>query len=142
MGWFLLLVFLPFAELWFLLEVGRQIGVGPTVFFVIATGFTGLILARTQGFLVLQRIRGELTEGRIPARELLEGCGVLLGGLFLLLPGFITDLAGLLLLTSPIRNLLIRWLQQRMSRWIDQGTVQVINIRQIGTEEEEDDPFA
>ncbi|HHZ19556.1 MAG TPA: FxsA family protein [Firmicutes bacterium] len=141
MGWFLLLILLPFAELWLLLEAGRVIGVWSTIFLVVATGLAGLILARAQGFMVLQRIGQELAKGQVPAGELLEGCGVLLGGLFLLLPGFITDFLGLLLLTFPVRRLLINLLQRRLARWVRRGTVQVIKIRQIGPEEEEDDIF-
>ena len=91
MGWFLLLILLPFAELWLLLEAGRVIGVWSTIFLVVATGLAGLS-SPGPGVYGLQRLT-RVGERAVPAGNSWRAA-VLLGGLFLLLPGFITDFLG------------------------------------------------
>ena len=69
-------------------------------------------------------IQQELAEGRLPTRSLLAGGAVLVGGAFLLTPGVLTDLAGFLLLFSPTRALVFRWVQRRMKTALTRGTLQ------------------
>ena len=103
----LLLLFtaVPLLELALLLQMGRWIGVWPTIAVVIVTGFTGAILAKLAGASVLVQIRSEVAKGRLPSDGLVEGALVLVGGALLLTPGLLTDLAGLSLLFPPTRSL-------------------------------------
>ncbi|MHC4599857.1 MAG: FxsA family protein [Planctomycetota bacterium] len=98
-----LFTFVPLLELVLLLQVGRWIGVWPTVGIVLATGFVGAFLARWAGASVLRRIREEVNRGRVPSDGLIEGALVLAGGAMLLTPGILTDLLGLALLIPPTR---------------------------------------
>ena len=104
---------LPLIEIAGFVVVGRQIGVLPTLGLVVATGILGAILLRIQGFGVMTRIRKETQAGRDPSREVAHGVMVLLAGVLLLIPGFVTDIIGLLLFLPPVRDLAWRYLRRR-----------------------------
>ncbi len=110
----LFILALPLIEIAGFVVVGRQIGVLPTLGLVVATGILGAILLRIQGFGVMNRIRTETEAGRDPSRDLAHGVMVLLAGLLLLIPGFVTDIIGLLLFLPPIRDLAWRFLRRRI----------------------------
>jgi UPF0716 protein FxsA len=117
-GLLLLLVFVaaPLIELYLLIEVGSVIGALPTIALSIFTALLGGALVRVQGFRVLFRAQSSLEKREVPAFELLEGALLLLVGLALLLPGFVTDAIGFLLLVPPLRRrLIVRWLAARGS---------------------------
>lgn len=118
---FLLIVLLPLAELWLLIEIGRAVGSGPTILLVLGTGLLGAVLVRSQGFYILSQIRADLGQGIIPGEKLFDGLCVLAGGLFLLTPGLITDLGGLLLLIPYTRRWFKALLRRFLRRLINQG---------------------
>lgn len=116
--------FLPFLILlWPLLEiaafvlVGREIGVLPTIGLTILTAVAGSILLRVQGFGVMRRIQAEMDAGRDPGRELANGAMILFAGVLLLLPGFVTDILGILLFLPPVREFAWRLLKGRVAVW-------------------------
>jgi UPF0716 protein FxsA len=113
----LLLVFivLPIAEIYVIIKVGEAIGILPTIALLIVDGFVGAALARRQGAAAWQRFNEAIAAGRVPAKEVLDGAMVIVGGAFLLAPGFITDVIGLLLLIPPTRALL-RGVMTRIAR--------------------------
>ncbi|MBK1718071.1 exlusion protein FxsA [Thiocystis violacea] len=104
----LLLIGLPLIEIYFLIEVGSAIGAFPTIVLTILTAIIGTWLVRRQGFSVLMRVRRMIDEGEVPALEVMDGALLLVAGLFLLLPGFLTDSVGFLLLIPPLRRWLVR----------------------------------
>jgi UPF0716 protein FxsA len=104
----------PLLELYLLIEVGSVIGAIPTIALSLFTAVLGGYLVRMQGFGVLFRIQSQIAGRELPAVELLEGALLLLVGLALLLPGFITDAVGFLLLIPALRRwLIVRWLKVR-----------------------------
>src|SRR3954470_18530362 len=111
----LLFIVLPIAEIYVIIKVGEAIGVLPTIALLIVDGFVGAALARSQGRAAWARFNQALAEGRVPAREVFDGAMVIVGGAFLLAPGFITDVIGLLLLIPPTRAL-FRAVAARMAR--------------------------
>ncbi len=111
----LLLLALPFLEIAGFVVVGERIGVLPTLGLVIATGVLGAFLMRLQGFGIMSRIQSEMKDGRDPGRELAHGVMILLAGVLLLIPGFITDILGLLLFVPPLRDIAWRFLRGRVS---------------------------
>ena len=116
---FLAALGLPVLDIASLIAVGNRIGLWPTVAAVILSGILGSILVRTQGFAIVQQARVTLQSGRFPAREVFDGVCVLIGGGLLMLPGFLSDGLGLLLLTPPVRALLlplIRAIARRFGR--------------------------
>jgi UPF0716 protein FxsA len=112
---FLLLLFvgLPLFELYFLIEVGSEIGAIPTIFLTVFTAVLGGLLVRVQGLTTALRVREAMDRGETPAFEMMEGALLLLAGFFLLLPGFFTDAVGFLLLMPPVRRgLLLHFLRR------------------------------
>ncbi len=110
-----LFILLPIAEIYVIVKVGEAIGILPTLALLILDGFLGAALARSQGRAAWLRFNQALAEGRVPAREVFDGAMIIVGGAFLLAPGFITDVIGLLLLLPPTRAL-FRGLVSRMAR--------------------------
>lgn len=110
----LFLLALPFLEIAGFVIVGRQIGVFYTLALVIASGVLGVILLRIQGFGVMSRVRKELEAGQDPGRELAHGAMILVAGVLLLIPGFVTDIIGLLLFLPPVRDLAWHFLKGRI----------------------------
>jgi UPF0716 protein FxsA len=117
---FLLFTIVPIIELYLLIRVGKLIGALPTVLLVLAISLAGAWLVRAQGFAILTRIRTELSQGRIPASQLLDGALVLVGGTLLLTPGFFTDFLGLFFLVPATRSMIKRylglWLQKKLAK--------------------------
>jgi UPF0716 protein FxsA len=111
----LLFIVLPIAEIYVIIQVGEAIGVLPTIALLILDAFLGVALWRSQGRLAWRRFNLALAEGRVPTREIFDGAMVILGGAFLLTPGFITDVIGFLLLIPPTRSA-FRGIVSRMAR--------------------------
>lgn len=118
---FFLFAVIPIAELYFLIKIGGVIGAFNTVLIIFLTAGIGAYLARSQGFIVFNRINQALQEGRSPARELLDGLFVLLGGFTLLTPGFITDLIGISMLIPLSRTFYIRLARRLIQSKIETG---------------------
>ena len=116
-----LFVLLPLVELALLIQVGQAIGLLWTLVIVVLTGVLGASLARRQGLRAWLAIRAELQQGRMPGNALLDGLLILIGGVVLLTPGILTDLAGFALLVPATRNALKRSLRRRLERAIEQG---------------------
>ena len=104
----LLFVGVPLIELYLLIQVGSEIGALSTIALSVFTAILGSLLVRVQGFSVLLRVRTLLDHGETPALEVLDGALLLIAGLMLLLPGFLTDGLGFLLLIPPVRQWMIR----------------------------------
>lgn len=95
---------LPLIEIAGFVLVGNAIGLWPTLALVILTSLIGAVLLRLQGISVLQEASRESQEGRLPGKSLVSGAMVVIAGVLLILPGFFTDLIGLLLFIPPVRH--------------------------------------
>ena len=109
-------IVLPIAELYVIIQVGEAIGVWWTLALLIADSVLGAMLLRTQGRAAWRRFNTTLAAGRPPAKEVMDGGLVIFGGAFLITPGFITDILGVLLLLPPTRALFRRLLVRRYAR--------------------------
>ena len=105
---------IPIIEIYLLIEIGSFFGVLTAITLVILTGFLGAFMARMQGLQTLFRIQESLREGRMPSGELLDALLIVIAGLVLLTPGFLTDSVGFLLLIPSTRNSIISWLQRQI----------------------------
>ena len=101
----LFLIAWPVAELFVAIKVAESIGVLLTVVLLIASWPLGLWLLRAEGRVALRRLSAAVAAGRPPGREVLDGALIVTGGVLLIVPGFITDIVGLLLLAPPTRHL-------------------------------------
>lgn len=109
----LLFIVLPLVEIYVLVLVGRQIGALPTVALVVGTALLGIALLKRQGYQALGRARAKMVQGVMPAKEMVSGIFLAVGGVLLLIPGFVTDLLGLACLVPGVRHLLLLWLLRR-----------------------------
>ena len=116
--WALALLFLlvPIAELYVIYQVGDAIGIWWTFLLLAADSLLGTLLLKSQGRAVWQRFNDNLAQGRVPHREVLDGVLVIFGGAFLITPGFLTDIVGMVLLIPPSRSVVRRILVRRLGR--------------------------
>ena len=103
-----LFIAIPIAELYVIIQVGQAIGALPTIAILLADSIIGAMLWRSQGRTAWRRFNEALAAGRVPAREVLDGVLVVFGGAFLITPGFLTDIVGIVLLLPPTRALVRR----------------------------------
>lgn len=108
------LVILPLLEIAGFILVGQQIGVLATIALIIFTTILGSVLLRVQGFGLMSRVRQTIEAGGVPAREVVHGFMILVAGILLVAPGFVTDTLGLLLFIPAIRDLAWNFLRSRI----------------------------
>ena len=94
------------AELFVVIQVAGAIGVGATILLLILSWPIGAWALKTQGRAAWRRLSDAVAAGRSPGREVLDGALVLIGGLLLIVPGFISDVLGAIALLPPTRALL------------------------------------
>jgi UPF0716 protein FxsA len=96
-------ILVPLAELAVLIAVGDWIGLLPTLILLLVVSVAGAWLAKREGLAAWARFQRAMAEGRVPTVEVADGAMILLAGALLLTPGFLTDVAGVLLLLPPTR---------------------------------------
>lgn len=106
--WPLLFFIVPLIEIYLLIEVGSVIGAGWTILLVVLTAVIGVNLLRQQGVSTLMRANQVMSQGQIPAMEMMEGIVLAVGGALLITPGFFTDILGFLCLIPQTRRGFIR----------------------------------
>jgi UPF0716 protein FxsA len=109
---FLILIAWPVVEVFAFIEVGRAIGWLPDVVILLGTSVIGMQLIRVQGRAAIARVTLAVSERRNPGGAAIDGLLGFLGGVLLVIPGFVTDAFGVLLLLPPTRALSRRWLSR------------------------------
>ena len=112
-SWPLLFIIIPLLELYFIIVVGEVIGAFWTVMLVLLTAVIGVNLLRFQGMSTLTRAQQNMSQGQIPAMEMMEGVALAFAGVLLITPGFITDSIGFLCLIPASRQAIIRYIMAR-----------------------------
>ncbi len=121
----LLFIGLPLLELYILIKIGSYLGPFLTIALIIFSGFLGLLLARFEGLRTLHQIRQNLSQGILPAEEMLDSVLIFVGGVLFVVPGVITDFAALVLLIPFTRTIFKRWLRRRFDRMVERGNVRL-----------------
>ena len=93
----------PIIEIAVIIKVGAAIGVLNTVGLLVLSSIVGSWLMKREGLGVLRRIQSQLANGMVPGKELVDAFLIMMGGALMLAPGFLTDIAGMLLLLPPVR---------------------------------------
>jgi UPF0716 protein FxsA len=123
----LLLIAIPVVEIYVIVVVGEAIGWWWTIFALVAETIVGGWLVRREGRRAWRNLVGQLAEGRAPTRTAVDGALILVGGLLLLIPGFVTDLIGFLCvlpLTRPlVRRALVGYVTRRSGSVLVAGPV-------------------
>ncbi|WNC71807.1 FxsA family protein [Thalassotalea psychrophila] len=113
---FLLFIVMPIVEIMVLMNVGSLIGALPTIGIVILTAWIGAAMVRQQGMATYQSVQNKLAQGQIPSDEIIAAMLLLVAGVLLLTPGFITDGFGLLLLWPVSRAVIVKAVQTQMAK--------------------------
>ena len=121
---FLLFALLPILEITVLITVGEQIGGWNTVAIVVATAFIGAYLVRQQGLSTLLTAQQKMQSGVIPGQEMAEGLLLVISGVLLVTPGFITDVFGLLLCLPLSRPVIAKALLKQLALKVVQVNTQ------------------
>lgn len=116
-----LCILVPVAELWFILELADWLGGGATgalvtVAMLMATSVLGAFLLRSQGLAAWSRFLNTVSQRRLPQREIVDGIFIVIGGVLLLTPGFLTDIVGLVFLLPPSRKVFANAVTGRLSK--------------------------
>ena len=101
------LISLPILELYLIIKIGQIIGFIDVLFVIVLTALIGLFVARIQGFKILQEALRKILESKTPIFEIISGASIAVAAFLMMVPGFITDFIGLLLLIPFTRNMLI-----------------------------------
>lgn len=122
---FVLFIAMPILEIFVLIKVGSSLGAWTTIAIVILTAVVGSYMLRAQSLATIKAVQEKLNSGQVPATQMFEGVALLIGGLFLLTPGFITDAIGFFCLFPPTRQWLLRRILAKASVSIFQGGTKV-----------------
>ena len=115
----------PVVELALLIQLGDVIGTLPTIGIIVVTGLTGSLLAKREGLSAWRRFNDRLQQGELPGKELLDGLIILVAGALLITPGVLTDIAGFAGLIPLSRHYLRRYLNARIQRAVERGSVRM-----------------
>ncbi|MCW8832375.1 MAG: FxsA family protein [Colwellia sp.] len=111
---FALFIIVPIIEITVLMQVGALIGAWPTVAIVIVSAWLGAKYVRQQGLATLQSVQTKMAQGEMPSGEIVTGLMLLVAGVLLVTPGFVTDVFGLSLLIPSVRQALASSVQKHM----------------------------
>ena len=104
----LLLISIPLIEIYLFIKIGSYIGAFNTVSLILITAIVGIIYVRYEGFNTLRSGMSQLIKNEIPVYEIISGAALAFAALLLILPGFATDLIGLILIFPPTRKLILK----------------------------------
>ncbi|WP_440874957.1 FxsA family protein [Thalassotalea sp. PLHSN55] len=121
---FVLFVIIPIIEIAVLMNVGAWLGVWPTIFIVVLTAWLGAKNVRQQGLATMNSVQTKLAQGQAPSDEIVAGLMLLVAGVLLVTPGFVTDFFGLSLLVPKVRAAIVSMVQKHM----------VVNQSQFGAQ--------
>ena len=109
MNTFLLLIIgIPIIEIYLFIKIGSQLGAFSTILLIFITAFFGVIYARYEGFNTLRSGMSQLVKNELPVYEIISGAALTFAALLLILPGFATDLIGLMIIFPPTRKLIFK----------------------------------
>jgi UPF0716 protein FxsA len=115
----LLLIAIPIAELYVIVQVAQELGVLNTIALLIVISVVGAWLVKREGLGVLMRVQGQLAEGRTPTKDLVDGFILIVAGALMFAPGFLSDVVGILLILPPtravVRRLVLRSFRKRVA---------------------------
>jgi len=111
---FVLFIVIPIIEIAVLIQVGELLGLWPTIAIVIASAWLGAKYVRQQGLATMQSVQTKMAQGEMPSGEIVTGLMLLVAGILLVTPGFVTDILGLSLLIPNVRQAIAVMVQKRI----------------------------
>jgi UPF0716 protein FxsA len=120
------IIIVPALEIGLLILSGKTFGLIPTILLIISTGVIGAWLAKNQGLRAIQQVQSQMSHGQMPGDTIIDGLCILVGGVLLLTPGFITDSIGFILLVPSTRNWIKPFILKLIRDYLDRRTVTII----------------
>ena len=112
----LLIITIPLIEIYLFIKIGSQIGALNTVSLILITAFIGVIYARYEGLKSIKSGMSQIIKNEIPIYEIISGAALAFAAFLLILPGFATDILGLLIIFPPTRKLLLKKISTKYSQ--------------------------
>ena len=112
----LLIILIPAIEIYLLIKIGSQIGAITTILLIFTTAIVGVYYAKYEGLNMLKSGFLQLSKNEAPAYEIMSGASIALGALFLIIPGFMTDIFGFLLIFPITRKLILTKFLKKQKR--------------------------
>ena len=106
----------PIIEIYLFIKIGSQIGAFSTISLIFVTAFLGIIYARYEGFNTLKSGMSQIIKNEMPIYEIISGAALAFAAFLLILPGFATDILGLLIIFPLTRRLLLKKVSTKYSR--------------------------
>ena len=111
----LIIILVPVIEIYLFIKIGSQIGAFSTISLIFITAFLGIIYARYEGFNTLKSGMSQIIKNKMPIYEIISGAALAFAAFLLILPGFATDILGLLIIFPPTRKLLLKKVSTKYS---------------------------
>ena len=111
-----MIIFIPIIEIYLFIKIGSQIGAISTISLILFTAILGVFYARYEGFNTLRSAINQLLKNEIPFYEIISGAAIAVAALLLILPGFLTDFIGLLIIFPPTRKLFFKKITSNYSQ--------------------------
>ena len=112
----LLIISIPTVEIYLFIKIGSQIGALTTISLVFITAFVGIFYARYEGFNTLKSGMSQIIRSELPIYEIVSGAALAFAALLLIIPGFATDVLGLLIIFPPTRKIFLKNVSKNYSK--------------------------
>ena len=112
----LFIIGIPLIEIYLLIKVGGIIGAFNTIFLIFFTAITGVYFARLEGLNAVRSGFSQLVKNELPIYEIISGAALAFAALLLIIPGFLTDLVGFLLIVPVTRKFFIKFMSSKFNR--------------------------
>ena len=111
----ILILGIPLIEIYLFIKVGSEIGALNTILLILTTAIVGIWYARYEGFNTLRSGMSQLVKNELPLYEIVSGAAIAFAALLLILPGFATDIMGIMLIFPPTRRLILNMYSRKNS---------------------------
>ncbi len=112
----LFLIGIPLVEIYLMIKIGGVIGAFNTIFLILFTAISGIYFARLAGLSAIRSGFGQLVKNEIPIYEIISGAALAFAALLLIIPGFLTDLIGFLLIIPTTRKLFFKIISSKYKK--------------------------
>ena len=119
----LFIIGIPLIEIYLMIKVGGLIGAFNTIFLIFFTAVTGIFFARLEGFRALRSGFQQIVKNEMPIYEIISGAALAFAALLLIIPGFLTDLIGFLLIIPITRKFFIKSISSKFNRKKENGNI-------------------
>jgi len=117
----LFIIGIPLVEIYLLIKVGGIIGAFNTIFLIFFTAIMGVYFARLEGLNAVRSGFSQLVKNELPIYEIISGAALAFAALLLIIPGFLTDLVGFLLIVPVTRKIFIKIISSKFNKKQNNG---------------------